>query len=174
MGLVDRVSLMDALIELRPLTDNNRAELEALRITPDQENFVSTVAASIAEGVEDVGGRAIAWGVYSEEGPVGFVMISDEVDGPEYIPHYLWKLVIDERYQRHGFGTAVLNEVVAYFRSRPGVETMWTSAGQGPDSPIPFYETYGFVDTGKVVFDDEVLLRLDLTDPPTDHTEQRP
>ena len=27
-------------------------------------------------------------------------MIADEVDGPEYIPHYLWKLLIDERYQR--------------------------------------------------------------------------
>jgi diamine N-acetyltransferase len=168
MGLVDRVSLMDALIELRPLTDNNRAELEALRITPEQENFVTTVVDSIAEGAEDVGGQAIAWGVYADRGPVGFVMISDDVDGPEYIPHYLWKLIIDERYQRHGFGTAVLDQVVAYFRSRPGVETMWTSAGQGPGSPIPFYEAYGFVDTGKIVFDNEVLLRLGLTDQPTD------
>jgi diamine N-acetyltransferase len=168
MGLVAKVSVMDAPIELRPLTDNNRAELEALRITPDQENFVSTVAASIAEGVEDVGGRAIAWGVYLDGRPVGFVMISDDVDGPEYIPHYLWKLIIDERYQRRGLGTAALDEVVAYFRSRTGVEAMWTSAGQGPGSPISFYEGYGFVDTGRIVFDNEVLLRLDLTGPATD------
>ena len=41
---------------------------------------------------------------------------------------------------------------------------MWTSAGQGDGSPIPFYERYGFVRTGEVVFDDEVLLRLELTE----------
>ena len=40
---------------------------------------------------------------------------------------------------------------------------MWTSAGQGEGSPIPFYERYGFVRTGEIV-DDEVLLRLDLGD----------
>ena len=39
---------------------------------------------------------------------------------------------------------------------------MWTSAGQGEGSPIPFYERYGFEPTGDIVFDDEVLLRLRL------------
>ncbi len=117
-----------------------------------------------------MGGRAIAWGIYAGEVPVGFVMISDEVDGPEYIPHYLWKLIIDERYQRQGFGTATLDAIVAYFRSRPGVERMWTSAGEGPGSPIPFYERYGFVRTGDIVFDHEVLLRLDFANLPPRHT----
>jgi hypothetical protein len=42
------------------------------------------------------------------------------------------------------------------------VEVLTTSAGQGDGSPIPFYERYGFVRTGDVVFDDEVLLRLGL------------
>ncbi len=48
-----------------------------------------------------------------------------------------------------------------YFRGR-GVDALWTSAGQGKGSPIPFYERYGFVQTGEIVFDDEVLLRLEL------------
>ena len=37
-----------------------------------------------------------------------------------------------------------------------------TSAGQGDGSPIGFYEAYGFRQTGEIVFDDEVLLRLKL------------
>jgi len=37
-----------------------------------------------------------------------------------------------------------------------------TSAGAGDGSPIPFYERYGFVQTGDIVFDDERLLRLEL------------
>ena len=89
-------------------------------------------------------------------------MISDEVDGRGYIAQYLWKLLIDARHQRRGYGTAALDLVAEYFRARPGVEVMWTSAGQGEGSPIPFYERYGFERTGEIVFDDEVLLRLRL------------
>ena len=39
---------------------------------------------------------------------------------------------------------------------------MRTSAGQGEGSPLPFYEGYGFERTGDIVFDNEVLLRLQL------------
>jgi hypothetical protein len=39
-----------------------------------------------------------------------------------------------------------------------------TSAGQGDGSPIPFYEQYGFEQTGEIVSDDEVLLQLGLRD----------
>lgn len=150
------------MTHLRPLTDENRAELEALRIAPGQERFVNNVTEALAEADEEPGGRAIQFGLYDDDTPVGFVMISDEVDGPDYIAQYLWKLLIDERHQRRGNGTAALDLVADYFRGRPGVEVMWTSAGQGEGSPIPFYERYGFVRTGDLVFDDEVLLRLDL------------
>lgn len=149
-------------VELRPLTDRNRAELEALHLGPGQERFVNTVSEALAEAEAESGGRAIQFGLYDGETPVGFVMVSDEVDGEGYIAQYLWKLLVDVRHQRRGYGTAALDLVAAYFRARPGVEVMWTSAGQGEGSPIPFYERYGFVRTGELVFDDEVLLRLVL------------
>jgi diamine N-acetyltransferase len=115
------------------------------------------------EAIETPAGRAIQWAVYDGETPVGFVMISDEVDDlPGYIPHYLWKLLIDRRHQLRGYGTAALGLVAAYFRDWPGVEVLSTSAGQGPGSPIPFYERYGFRQTGELVFDNEVLLQLAL------------
>ena len=87
-------------------------------------------------------------------------MISDEVGSADYIPQYLWKLLIDERYQGRGFGTATLDLIVDYFREPSGRPGGGTSAGQGEGSPIAFYERYGFVRTGEIVFDDEVLLRL--------------
>ena len=148
-------------VHLRPLTEENRVELEALRLAPGQERFLNSVSDALAEADDEPGGRAIQFGLYDGDTAVGFVMISDEVDGPGYIAHYLWKLFIDARYQRSGYGTAALDLVAAYFRDR-GVETMWTSAGQGEGGPIPFYERYGFMRTGEIVFDGEVLLRLDL------------
>jgi len=149
------------MVTLQPITEANHAEIEALRVSPDQEQFVSGVADSITEAADEPDGRALYWAVYADETPVGFVMISDEVGSPEYIAHYLWKLLIDERHQRRGYGTATLDLIAAYFRARD-VDLMWTSAGQGGGSPIPFYERYGFEQTGEIVFDDEVLLRLAL------------
>jgi diamine N-acetyltransferase len=150
------------MITLRPLDDANRDAILALRVSPEQLAFVSSVEDSLREAEEEPGGHAIQWALYDGEIPVGFVMISDEVEGPGYIAQYLWKLLIDERYQRRGYGTAALDLVAAYFRGRPRVEVMWTSAGEGEGSPIPFYERYGFERTGDIVFDEEVLLRLRL------------
>jgi diamine N-acetyltransferase len=150
------------VVALRPITDSNREAVEALRVSDAQQRFVSTVAGSLLEAAEEPNGRALYWAVYDDETPVGFVMISDEVGAPGYIPHFLWKLLIDERYQGRGYGTATLDLVVEYFRRRPGVDVLSTSAGQGDGSPIGFYERYGFERTGEIVFDDEVLLQLDL------------
>jgi diamine N-acetyltransferase len=150
------------VVSLGPISESNREAVEALRVSPGQEQFVSSIADSLLEAAEEPDGRALYWAVYADETLVGFVMISGEVGNPDYIPHYLWKLLIDERYQRQGFGTATLDLIVEYFRGRPGVEVLSTSAGQGNGSPITFYERYGFEQTGEIVFDDEVLLQLKL------------
>jgi len=156
--------LGDGDIVLRPLTEENRPALEALRVATAQRAFVSSVTDSLAEAERYADANPLVFGLYDRETPVGFVMIADEVDDPDYIAHYLWKLLIDERFQRRGFGTAALDLVAAYFRSK-GVPTMWTSAGEGEGSPIPFYERYGFVRDGVHEDDDgsrEIMLRLDL------------
>jgi diamine N-acetyltransferase len=155
--------MVAALVSLRTIDASNRAAVEALSVSPAQERFVAGVAESLVEAVEDPGGRAIHWAIYAEDTPVGFVMISDEVDGPGYIAQYLWRLLIDQRHQRRGYGSAALDLIVEYFRSRPGVKVMWTSCGAGDGGPLGFYERYGFEQTGERVFDDEILLRLDIT-----------
>ena len=149
------------MVSLQPLSASNRRAVEALRVAPSQERFVSSVAESLREAADHPDAHAMYWAVHADDTPVGFVMIADEVANPDYLPHYLWKLLIDQRYQRQGFGTATLHLVVAYFRGRPGVEVLSTRAGQGDGSPIAFYERYGFERTDDVV-DDEVLLRLRL------------
>ena len=148
------------MISLRPIDDSNREAVEALDVAPEQQQFVSNAADSIREAAGEPDGRALYWAIYADETPVGFVMISDDVGGPGYFPQYLWKLFIDERYQRRGYGTATLDLVAEYFRRRSEVEIMRTSCGQGDGSPLAFYERYGFEQTGDIVFDDEILLQL--------------
>ena len=149
------------MVSLHRLSESNREAVEALRVSPSQEQYVSSVADSLLEAAEHPDAHPMYWAVHADDTPVGFVMIADEVDSPDYIPQYLWKLLIDERYQRQGFGTATLDQIVEYFRGRPGVEVLTTSAGQGDGSPIAFYERYGFEQTGEVSHG-EVVLRLQL------------
>jgi diamine N-acetyltransferase len=150
------------MVSLRSINESNREAVEALEVAPDQQQFVSNAADSIREAAKEPDGRALYWAIYADGTPVGFVMISDDVGGPDYFPQYLWKLFIDQRYQRRGYGTATLDLIAEYFRRRPEVEVMRTSAGQGKGSPIGFYERYGFERTGDIVFDSEVLLQLKL------------
>jgi diamine N-acetyltransferase len=148
------------MLELRRATPDDRAALEALSVAPEQEEFVGTVAGAFREAEEEPDGRGIQFGLYDDGTLVGFVMLSDEVGNPSYVSHYLWKLLIDRRYQRRGYGAAAIQLVADYFRAR-GADTMWTSAGEGPGSPIPFYEACGFVRQGTASWG-EAMLRLDL------------
>jgi diamine N-acetyltransferase len=151
-----------SMVSLRPITESNREAVEALEVSAEQQNFVSNAADSIREAAREPDGRALYWAIYADETPVGFVMVSDDVGGPDYFPQYLWKLFIDQRYQGRGYGTATLDLIAEYFRRRPEVELMRTSCGQGKGSPLGFYERYGFEQTGEIVFDNEILLQLEL------------
>jgi diamine N-acetyltransferase len=150
------------MVTFQPITNANREAVHALRVAPHQQRFVSDVARSLEEAAEHPGTHPTQWAICDGETPVGFVMYCDEVDGEDYIPQFLWKLLIDEHHQRKGYGTAALDLVVEYFRSRPGIEVLWTSAVPGEGSPIPFYERYGFVRAGD--HEGEVLLKLRIHD----------
>jgi diamine N-acetyltransferase len=151
-------------VSLRGIRDDNRSEIERLRVTPDQGNYVDGVAESLVEAAETPGACPWYRGVYRGDVAVGFVMISDGIpDGrPEYLgPYYLWRLLIDARWQRQGLGTATVDLVVDYLRTRPRARTLLTSVTRGPASPLPFYRRYGFSPTGQV-FDGEDVLELPL------------
>jgi diamine N-acetyltransferase len=99
---------------------------------------------------------------------VGFVMISDGIpqevlDADDDIvgPYYLWRLLIDHRFQGRGYGVATIDAVVDYLRTRPNADVLLTSCAAGEGSPQPFYLHYGFEETGEVKWGEDVF-RLDL------------
>lgn len=158
-----------ATIQLRDIvTDADRDAVLALAVGPGQERFVASVEGSFRDELEDARACPRMWSVNDADQVVGFVMISDGIpadrlasDADLIGPYYLWRLLIDQRFQRRGYGRATLDAIVAYLRTRPGADVLWTSAGQGEGTPQPFYEGYGFVATGDVM-EDEAVLRLDL------------
>jgi GNAT superfamily N-acetyltransferase len=151
-------------VTLREITDDNREAVLALRTTPEQEQFVSTVAYSLNEAVEYPQGNPWYRAIYADEQPIGFVMLSwDVVPQPPDIngPWFLWKLIIDHRHQRQGYGQEVVGQVVEIVRREGGAELL-TSHVPGEGGPAGFYAKLGFVPRGDLDPEGEIILRLSL------------
>jgi diamine N-acetyltransferase len=151
-----------APVTIRVITASNRPAVEALRVAPGQEAFVEGVRESLAEAAATPHAKPWYRGIYAGEVPVGFVMLADDVPpGNQYIPwrYYLWRMLIDARFQGHGYGRAALDRVVAYLKTRPGADVLVTSVVEGEGSPMGFYLRYGFRSTEQM-FDHERVLRL--------------
>jgi diamine N-acetyltransferase len=152
------------VVSLREITEANRTAVEALAVTEEQSQYVAGVATSLQEAEDYPDAKAWYRAVYADDEPVGFVMIADgiTVDDPSYVgPYYLWRLLVDHRFQGRGYGTAALDLVVGHVRTRPDARTLLTSHVVGPTSPVTFYQRYGFRLTGEV-HDGEPILELDL------------
>jgi diamine N-acetyltransferase len=161
-----------ATVQLRDIvTDADREAVLALRRAPGQERFLGSMASHFEDAADEPRAKPRMWSVHDEDALVGFVMISDGIDeaelGDDLIgPYYLWRLLIDATHQGRGYGAAALDAVVAYLRTRPGADVLWTSCVQGEGGPQPFYERYGFVPDRHIVWEPgqepELVLRLDL------------
>jgi diamine N-acetyltransferase len=154
-----------ATVQLRDIvTEEDRAAVLALRRAPGQERFLGSMESHFEDAAAEPRAKPRMWAVHDGAQLVGFAMISDnieELDEDLLGPYYLWRLLIDERFQGRGYGAATLDAVVAYLRTRPGASVLWTSCVPGEGTPRPFYERYGFVATGEIKWD-ETVLRLDI------------
>ncbi len=143
-------------VELREISGDTVRTICRLAVRGDQEKFVAPNAVSIAQAhfSQHDWFRAI----YADDIPVGFVMLEDQPDKPEY---YLWRFMIDARYQGMGFGKQAIDLIVAHVRTRPNATELLTSVLQGEGGPQQFYEKLGFVLTGEYE-EGEAIMRLVL------------
>jgi diamine N-acetyltransferase len=151
-------------ISLREITDQNRQAVVALRVAASQEGYVSTVADSLEEARGTPEGNPWYRAIYADGQPVGFVMLSWNVtpDPPRVIgPWFLWKLLIDERYQGCGYGREAVR-LVAGIAHDQGASELLTSYVAGEGRPESFYRRIGFVPTGEQDEKGERILALRL------------
>ena len=163
-------------VTLRLINDANREAVQRLTISADQSRFVEDVRSSLVEAATY---EQPPWcrAVYHEDVPVGFVMLADD-DPTCPWRYFLWRLLIDCRYQGRGFGRAAVDLTAAYVRTRPGGDELVTTVACYGDirddaSPLGFYRRCGFVNTGELHYR-ELVLRRPLRTPSTAHPGTEP
>lgn len=151
-----------AQVSLREITAETVVQVCELSdtLSPAHQQMVDANALSIAEAYFEP--KAWFRAIYAAETPVGFLMLYDDPDEPEY---FLWRFMLAAPYQGLGFGRQAIALLLDYVRTRPGARELLTSCGEGEGSPEGFYTRLGFQRTGEVD-DDEVVLRLPMTSAP--------
>jgi diamine N-acetyltransferase len=147
----------DAIVTLREITKETLRDILNLKVAKHQEQFVASNAVSIAQAHFE---PEAAWfrAIYANEIPVGFLMLDDDPANEEY---FLWRFMIDARFQGRGFGKRALELLIEHVKTRPGAKALFTSCVPSEGSPCPFYEKMGFVYTGDVD-EGELVMRRDL------------
>ena len=145
-----------ASVSLRDITAETVRTVCALRVRPDQEQFVAPNAFSLAQALFEP--RAWYRAIYADDTPVGFVMLDVDPQAAEYT---LWRFMIAAAHQRHGYGRRALELIVDHVRTLPAATELRTSYQPGEGSPAPFYIGFGFEETGELD-EGERVLRLPL------------
>jgi diamine N-acetyltransferase len=132
-------------VTLREITKENLGDILRLKVAPHQEAFVASNAVSLAQAHFE---PQLPWfrAIYADDTPVGFLMLEDDT---EQQIHFLWRFMIDERYQRRGYGQQALALLFAHVKTLPRGDAIYTSCVPAEGGPGPFYEQMGFVYTGE-------------------------
>ena len=151
-----------ASVTLREITKDSVRSVLRLDVADHQKGYVAPNAVSIAQAHFEPKGWFRA--VYAGDEPVGFVMVYEDPDEPEY---YLWRFMIDHRHQGRGYGRRAMELVIERVRELPNASQLLTSYVPGEGSPGDFYHLMGFVDTGDEE-EGELVTALDLSRPPSE------
>ncbi len=146
----------ESKVSLREITKDTVRTICDLKVADSQQKFVAPNAVSIAQAYfsENAWFRAI----YADESPVGFIMLYKDTEKPEY---FLWRMMVDDKYQRMGFGYKAMILLIDYVKTLPDATELLTSCVPGEGSPEEFYRKLGFERTGEMD-GIEVVMRLPL------------
>ena len=147
------------MVELRAIAENNFLDAFQLKLAPGQERFVSHPIRSLAQAYV-YREQCQPFGICAEGKMVGYVMVIYDYDVPEYD---IWHMMIDESAQGRGYGSAALDRVLDYIRTKSFGGSDRVALTCNKDNPIArkLYESKGFAASG-VEDEDEIELVFTL------------
>ena len=112
------------------------------------------------------GKSVFPFGIYSGKKAVGFLMISydcawrDNLDfAKNSYSYYIWRFMIDKRYQRNGYGTAAMKLAIDFVRTFPCGEARYCWLSYEPHNEVArkLYLSLGFEEKPELRGEDEEM-----------------
>ena len=133
------------MINLREITSKNLKSIIDLNVKEDQKDYVASNSVSIAQG--HYSNSAWFKGIFNDNRPVGFVML-DLIE--EEYKCFLWRFMIDHKYQGKGFGKIALTQVIDFVRSLNLYTYIATSYVPAENGAGGFYKNFGFIESEEI------------------------
>lgn len=134
------------MISLRKVNEENFLDIFGLQLKGGQEKYVSHPIRSLAQAYV-YREQCQPFGIYDEDKLVGYVMVIYDYDIPEYdIRH----MMIDASEQGKGYGSAALNCLIDYIRTKPfgNSNTVTLTCNKENETALKLYCNAGFAKTG--------------------------
>ena len=133
------------MINLKEITSKNLKSIIDLNVKDDQKDYVASNSVSIAQG--HYSNSAWFKGIFNDDRPVGFVML-DLIE--EENKCFLWRFMIDRKYQGKGFGKISLTQVIDFVRSLNLYTYIATSYVPAENGAGGFYKNFGFIESEEI------------------------
>ena len=133
------------MINLKEITSKNLKSIIDLNVKDDQKDYVASNSVSIAQG--HYSNSAWFKGIFNDNRPVGFVML-DLIE--EEYKCFLWRFMIDHKYQGKGFGKIALTQVIDFVRSLNLYTYIATSYVPAENGAGGFYKNFGFIESEEI------------------------
>lgn len=138
------------MVTLKRINEDNWRECISLKVNESQKRFVATNenGLALAYAHKEMEPRAI----YNDETMVGFLMYAcDPDDGIHYIP----RLMIDERFQKNGYGREAMRLLLEEFKEK-NIDYVEILHKPDNDVAIKLYRSFGFELTDGKLNDDVI------------------
>lgn len=145
------------MVRLGTITPNNYRECLDLKVSEEQNSFVSANDLSLAKAYVfyDI---VKPFAIYDDNIMIGFIMLRFN---KEYNNYFIWQFMIDETYQSKGYGKQTLDLVIDWVKTNSSCNDIVTTYIAGNYKAKRLYEKLGFVEFGKSE-DDEVDMVLHM------------
>ena len=134
------------MIKLDEITADNLEVVLKLKVSKEQENFVSTTAYSLAQAYV-YRENAYPFAIYADDTLVGFIMFGFYELRNQYT---LWKFLIDDKYQNKGYGKMALLSGIEYMKKQHDMKEMYTGVAIDNNVAERLYHSVGFQLTGLI------------------------
>ena len=164
------------MLHLEKINSENIWDIVNLNVFRHQKHFVASNLVSIAQAYGVMGSdvSAFPFGIYNGKRPVGFVMIGyNEAAEPDYIRfnvkppevyknnYTIWRLMIDKRYQKRGYGREAINLALDFIRTWPCGKADFCAISWEPENEVAskLYHSMGFENNGEMDGDEIVAVK---------------
>tara|TARA_B110000483_G_scaffold97032_1_gene119216 strand:- start:426 stop:884 length:459 start_codon:yes stop_codon:yes gene_type:complete len=134
------------MIILKDITKENLESIIDLDVSKRQRNQVAPNSVSIAQG--HYSNSAWFKGIFNNNVPIGFVMLDLSTEEKKC---FLWRFMIDKKYQGKGYGKIALTQVIDYVKSLKVFDEIKTSYVPAENDAEGFYKSFGFTEAEGII-----------------------